>query len=240
MKNDVPALSRALDIMELIAAKGQLPFGEICSALEIPTASAARILKQLCHRGYLQKDSESGIYQVGEAVNKLSASQSLSEILVKAAAPVLKQLRDQTSQTAILFYWNGIAWECIAKELHENSVTMQDVGEIRVDIFQYPWGVFAFRQLEKEKRRLSLTVDQDLPQLKKDREQYEKEGYVSYLNDFFNRFTVPLNDADGNLIGALALGITQPVMQKLGPAKVAEMIIVGGRQIEERMGKTEI
>ena len=70
-KTEVPALDRALDILELVADEGALGYKVIVERLGLPTASAARTLKRLCQRGYLVKDDMSGAYDLGGALAKL-------------------------------------------------------------------------------------------------------------------------------------------------------------------------
>jgi len=234
MKTEVPALDRGLDILELILSKKSLGFGEIVETLSLPTASAARILKRLCQRGYLVKDVDSGVYMSGSFMQGLMVEKSVSERLLEVSAVALGGMRDSTSQTAILFYWNGQAWECIGKELHESSVTMQEIGEVRVDIFSYPWSCFAYEQLNKENRRITYGPDsKDIDQMEQRLSEYEKGGYVICSSNHFHRMTVPLRDSNGDLIGALALGMTPAVMDDLGEEYSSKILIDGREKIEQ-------
>ena len=232
IKTAAPALDRGLDILELVARRSTLGYGAIVDTLGLPTASAARLLKRLCHRGYLTKDSETGNYRMGASVKALLPRQIARRRLLEIAAPVLRYLRDESRQTAIMFHWNGHAWECIAKELHETSVTMQQVGEIRVDVFEYPWGCFAYSQLKKEKRKLVLNVSPMVAsRLEGHAAMYCEKGYVAELSDYLNRFTVPINDENGDLIGALAMGVTTPILKEFGHDRIVELIVMSGKRI---------
>jgi len=154
-------------------------------------------------------------------------------VLRQAGEPVLRQLRDALNQTAILFYWTGIAWECIAKESHEDALTMQRVGEIRVDIFDYPWGVFAYEQVSREKRRLVLNVNEEA--MRKGLEAFNSKGFAINRGKAFSRLAVPIKDRDDQLLGALAVGVMKATMEELTERVVADLLISGGRQIEMRL-----
>lgn len=235
-KSEVPALDRGLDVLELISNQGPVGFGEIVGELSLPTASTARILKRLCQRGYVTKDDESGVYGIGDAVEELTPAKNLAQRLQNAAAGVLKELRDLTTQTAILFHWNGHVWECVGKELHENSIMMQTVGEVRVDIYSYPWGAFALEQVEKEGSRLMLEIgDDEETRVRQHLAEYRELGYVISSNRIMHRLAVPIKDPSGALVGALALGVMPPVFETMGQDEISRLLIDGGRRIEENL-----
>ncbi|OQY15468.1 MAG: hypothetical protein B6I32_07295 [Desulfobacterium sp. 4572_20] len=65
-KYNVPALERALDVIELVALhENDLSFSEILNTLNIPRPSLARILKILIDRGLITKTGDRGLYRLG-------------------------------------------------------------------------------------------------------------------------------------------------------------------------------
>ncbi len=231
-QTNVPALERGLDILEFVAARGEAGYSQIIDELGLPPASAARLLKCLCQRDYLSKSPDTGDYRIGVAPGKLMAEPNRSEELRQAGQPVLTQLRDLTESTAVLFHWNGIAWECIAKAAHEDSITMQHVGETRVDIFGYPWGVFAYNQLLNEKRRLVL--DPDEKELVQARKRFETDGYACSRGRTFSRYAVPILTTSGELLGALAMGVLH-ASEDFDEDAITEPLVRSGKQIEEQI-----
>lgn len=234
-KTEVPALDRALDALELMSRAGALGYGEIVERLGVPRASAARILKRLCRRGYATKDAE-GRYTLGPSLDRLRPEVTMGARLLEAGAPVLRKLRDATRQTVILLHWNGLAWECIAKEAHEESMSMQPVGEVRVDVFSYPWGIFAYLQSEKENR---LLVQHPQEQLLRKREAMLGElGYIIVRSKFYTRLAVPIRTGEGKLAGALAMGAVTLDLEQLGEEEVARLIVEGGQDIETHLQRS--
>jgi len=231
-QTSVPALERGLDILESVAASGKTGYSELVEKLGLPPASAARLLKCLCHRGYLRKSADSGMYTIGRAPRKLVAGPAGPEELRLAGLPVLEQLRDLTRNTAILFHWNGVVWECVAKAAHEDSITMQKVGEIRADVFQYPWGTFACSQLLKEKRKPA--VKEDKARLERDRKQFEKNGFVRATGKTFTRYAVPVLTSSGDLLGALAMGVVH-AGGKFDESAVTALLTRSRSQLEETL-----
>lgn len=237
-QSGVPALERALDILEMIAKSEPLPFGKIAKELELPTASAARILKVLCARHYLQKTTD-GRYECGESIVSLLPTANQTHQLRQVAMPFLERLHVQTGQTTILFYWNGTVWECIAKILNESGMVMQDVGSIRVDIFDYPWGPFAYEDLlfhrkpnvsrallpeNKVRGELATRMEQGLA-------DFRRDGYITFRDNDF-RVTAPIYDANDKLLAALAVGATAASNDKARGKQWGPLIAQAAQTIE--------
>lgn len=207
-KTAVPALERALDILELVSRQGPLPFGTIADELKLPTASAARMLKVLCQRQYLTRSAVTGKYECGPAPKSLLPAASQVSRLRTAAHPLLEALHVKTENTTIIFHWNGTVWECIDKIQCENSMSMQVIGSVRVDIFDYPWGPFAYEEL-RDHGQLSQ-VYQQLPadlkeRLEKAVDTFHRDGYIAVRGQYL-RVTAPVLDAEGGLVAAVAVG----------------------------------
>ena len=234
-KTAVPALDRGLDILELLATSGPVSYTAIVERLAVPQASAARIIKCLCLRGYAVKD-QTGAYRLGPAVAAFQPTLNPIEQLCRAGTPVVKQLQKTFSQTALLFYFHGETWECVAKAAHEDSISMQNVGELRKDIFEYPWGFFAHEQLLKEGRGIKQKVDSC--RLKKQEKQYHDTGSIVESNNAFTRIAAPIRDSAGNLVGALAMGVIQPSLTAVKKRGIAEQILAGCQIIQEHFERS--
>jgi len=105
--NDVPALDRALNIMEYISVtNAPVSLKIISSDLQIPITSAFRLVKRLVGRGYLIEMNHgclmysmgTGIMQLAYQYNKNISINSVSKPIME----VLSQHTDQTSQLAIM------------------------------------------------------------------------------------------------------------------------------------------
>lgn len=98
----VPALEKALDIMEYIARKRRsVPLKEVSTELGISSATVYRTVNYLCHRQYLRKDPQvDGAYLLGPTLLSLSDAITEQIDLLTEAAPILKELATNSEQTA--------------------------------------------------------------------------------------------------------------------------------------------
>lgn len=98
----VPALERALSIMEWMATR---PAGsgisEMAEALELPKNSVFRILNTLHASGYIQRDESSKTYRLGRKLLSLGYAAVGETNLVEKALDVMRVLRDLTKETTL-------------------------------------------------------------------------------------------------------------------------------------------
>ena len=101
-KNLVPAVSRALRLMELLfSEKEPKTLRELSEALDVPTASLFRILKELRTAGYVTVLSGSPVrYAVGHRPFQLVAGYRSRFDSRGALRPVMEELTAKTGQTA--------------------------------------------------------------------------------------------------------------------------------------------
>ncbi len=99
-----PALDRGLSIIEYIANCGSaVSLKQIANTLNIPSASAFRLLKTLTVRGYVQEINNGQLfYTLGTKILSLSDTYSRNMPLQAVAKPLMIALAQQSEQTVQL------------------------------------------------------------------------------------------------------------------------------------------
>lgn len=95
------SLERGLDILELLASRGELRLGEVIKELGTSRATAFRMLATLQSRGYVEHVRSGRVYRLGSAARSLVA-QSDNSSIIDLAAPAMEHLRALTSETVNL------------------------------------------------------------------------------------------------------------------------------------------
>lgn len=99
----VPILDRTLDVLELLAKEpGGMTLPAMTEALKMPKNSVFRIATTLMLRGYLERDETARIYRASRRLLSLGHSAVGGRALTQTAWPVLRALRDETGETALL------------------------------------------------------------------------------------------------------------------------------------------
>jgi DNA-binding IclR family transcriptional regulator len=111
----VPAVMKALDILEFLATQREASFTQIYSELGIPKTSAYHILSTLSHRGYVRFSGDSARYCLGLKLFELG-TRSVSRIDLRAEAlPLLRDLVTRTNETCNLGIQDGVEGVYLAK-----------------------------------------------------------------------------------------------------------------------------
>ncbi|HOG51907.1 MAG TPA: helix-turn-helix domain-containing protein [Lentisphaeria bacterium] len=98
----VQSVLKALDILRLAASSPRgMRLNEIAEALGMKTSTAHNLIRTLCARGFLSKDSANRFHS-GNAIHELSSLSSRNQVMVKAAA-LLRQLYDDYPLATITF-----------------------------------------------------------------------------------------------------------------------------------------
>ncbi|QPM90495.1 IclR family transcriptional regulator [Pseudooceanicola algae] len=99
----VQSVDRALALLEALAeASGGLSLSEVSRAVGLATSTAHRLLTTLQLRGFVTHEAQSGRWVIGHRAFSVGESFSHYANIVVQARPFLRQLRDQTRETANL------------------------------------------------------------------------------------------------------------------------------------------
>ena len=99
----VPALDKALDILELLADRsGGLGQATIAAEVDRTVGQVFRVLQVLEARGYLFRDPQSGLYTLSMRMFELAHRQDPVRGLVRAALGPMRALADEVGQSCNL------------------------------------------------------------------------------------------------------------------------------------------
>ena len=111
----VPAVVRALDILEFLSDRKEATFTEIHTGLGIPKSSAYHILGTLTSRGYIRFAGDSFKYLLGLRLVELGTKSSSFIDIRTEALPLLRELAAKTNETCNLGILDGTEGIYIAK-----------------------------------------------------------------------------------------------------------------------------
>lgn len=102
-ESQVPALDRALSILELLARHPEgMRMREIAEQLDLPANSVFRITATLEDRGYLLRDGEDMRYQLSRKLLSLGYAAIGEDKLIEHSLDVMQLLRDETQETVLV------------------------------------------------------------------------------------------------------------------------------------------
>jgi DNA-binding IclR family transcriptional regulator len=102
-RDRVQSVDRALDVLEAVAAGGELGVSEVAARTGLVVSTAHRLLASLADRGYVRQSATHGRYQLGLKVLELaSGQQAQTAALCAAARPHLEHIESVTRETTNL------------------------------------------------------------------------------------------------------------------------------------------
>ena len=128
----VPAVDRALDVLELLAAApNRLTLSEIIARLNLPKGSAHRLLATLKARGYVEQRGGRGGYGLGGRLVALAARSQGQWDVARAAHDPMRRLAALTGEGCQLSVRGGDRALCVARVAapsHPEVTLMGGVG----------------------------------------------------------------------------------------------------------------
>ncbi|MDA3961262.1 MAG: helix-turn-helix domain-containing protein [Planctomycetota bacterium] len=241
-RSTVPALDRGLQILDLaLSADHEISFSEITRELGVAKASASRLIKVLCQRGYLHKNPTTARYHPGQ---HLAAPSTVPDRLKRLAGPALHRLADLTGNTVLLLHWDGERCLCLERATSEDSLAMQSPGHIARNLFDGPWGWFMLASLAPTAQttaRIECGLDASCEAISQaGLARYAELGYVQHIDRERERRRVaaPLFDEHGNLVGCLGMGGTRYSLSDRMLNDQANALAEEARRISSALGWT--
>jgi DNA-binding IclR family transcriptional regulator len=241
-KSGAPALERGLMILDLLQDSPQgVSFTVMKETLQVSNATLSRLVRALMSRDYMLKSSETGLYYPGARL-AVRLPETRSRPLHELAEPVLVRLRAECGNTAVLFAWDGVSTVVMNKKVHEAAVVMRAVGHRTDTMCISPWDWILYGSLSRsERNQLPVQVSRPVFErhLRDGLQEFRRRGYA-YDDQcgiqHVRRMAAPLYDADGRLLGCLALGGNPLTMPDGAVETMGRMLRDGADELSARFG----
>lgn len=231
----VPAVERAIDILEYIAENPEgKTIAEICQALKIPLASAFRTTKYLVGRGYLRENNHLPCrYRLGFQVLKISNALLNGVSLYSAAKKSMPRVVQITNQAVQLGILQGAMVTYIEQMLPKTPVNIIAPVHMPIALNSSASGkVILANKSREEQMQLLDSIEYEVRTEKsiRNREQMLLElkkvklcGYAMDDEEYalgIGCLAAPIFDSEGECVGALGItgeikGYHNPETKKL-------------------------
>ena len=246
----VPALEKALDILEYIAERGGfVPAKEISANLNIPIATTYRTVNYLCSRNYLHENPDvEGGYSLGAQIQILADLITRQFDLISVALPSMRRLAAQSEQTVQLGVLQGhqvIYIEQVLPAIPVNIIAALRTG-IAVNVSASGKVLVAHLPPQEQNDFLENVVLEprtkrsitDIGQFRDELFQVKKQGYALDYEEFargIGCLAVPIKNSRGQVIAAI--GITGHSIEYSGEKleKYVKLVRDAGRAISSNI-----
>ncbi len=220
-KHKDSAVDRAISILVWLGANPSSPtVAQMCENLNVPKASAYRILHTLRSWELIEFNSQTKLLQLGPRLLDLARAYSQSADLPKIALPYLTRLRDQTGDTTSLNIVLGNERICIQEARSIHQLNWSVPPGTRGPLYAGSTGkaILAFMRPEKlreiksslELKQLTPATPTSWSTLTLQFEQIRKDGYCVSISEIAHGvagLAAPILDKDGFSIGSINLSV---------------------------------
>jgi IclR family KDG regulon transcriptional repressor len=214
----VEAVLKALEILDCFQVQPLLPLKKISELTGMNKSRVIRLCGTLSSRGYLIYDLETQNYRLGFKALALAKAHERSNNLISLSQPILRNLADQTGESASLFVVDGLQRVCLAREEGTFSIRYNILEGQRMVLYAGAGGkvLLAFgpeelcrKVLSRDHlRKLTPTTIQDPKRLAKELEAVRRQGYASSYGerDFdVAALAAPIYNHGGKVCAALTI-----------------------------------
>jgi IclR family transcriptional regulator, KDG regulon repressor len=244
------SVRRALDILEtLLRCDQPLGVAEIAKTLLIPRSTTYGIVNVLCDARYLEWFSDGSKLFLGPKLLELGTAYRSKNDLLKAGAPVVRELRDATGETVQLSILDAGMLLVLMKEEGSHPVRIISRVGSRVPVNWAAGGRLIVSDLgDAELRRLlrqtvrasptgkaNLDIESLIRQVRRARQQ----GYSTELgeaNDHAGCVAAPVIDASGHCIAAISIAAPEQRLKQTNRARLIAAVRQAALQLSQRLG----
>jgi DNA-binding IclR family transcriptional regulator len=120
----IDAVDRALQVLELLAAKPGLRVTDLAEMMNVSKALAFRLLHTLELRDYVRRDPQHRSNTLGFRVLHLAEKVEAENLLIRTTAPLMDALAELCREDVNLYVRTGITAVCIASRASPHQVRM--------------------------------------------------------------------------------------------------------------------
>ncbi|MCD6401130.1 MAG: IclR family transcriptional regulator [Anaerolineales bacterium] len=252
--NGAQSVLRALDLLEAFPSYGpEIGLTSIATTLGLNKATAYRLLAALEMRGFVERCPESRKYRLGVRSFELGAYFQSQLDIRRLAFPFLREMVEQTQESAFLCIREGDDALCVERveaEYQVNIFTLRVGGREPLHCGGAPRALLSGldeQELKAYAQRTGLpaftpyTIN-SLPALLKDVANTKKKGTVVSKEDVVEGIAAigaPIYDYRGNIVGAISLSGLVARYNRKRVKELTEVVVANAAKISSQLGYRE-
>ncbi|MEV8467520.1 IclR family transcriptional regulator [Fluviibacterium sp. DFM31] len=240
-KSAVPAVEKALDVLEVLADSAQgMTMNEIVETLGRTMGELYRVVVYLADRGYVEQNPDTGRYALTMRLFELSHRHEPTERLVRNAIPLLERIADRTEQSCHLGIVN-----------RSNVLVLASVRSPRPASYSVRTGaifpaiktstgnvILAFSGKDTQRRYIGRLSPEDRAGLKERFDVIFRKGYEDWPSEIVEgvqNLCVPVFDKLG-VVAALTIGFIDQSNPPMTPEEALTELRVAGDELTQSLG----
>jgi DNA-binding IclR family transcriptional regulator len=152
----VQSVDRAITILEVAAARGEVGITEIADELDVHKSTASRLVAALQQHHLLEQLGERGKYALGFGIVRLAAASTARLDVARLGQPVCQRLAEGLGETVTIAVSDGDAGITVAQEDGAATITLQHWVGRRSPLHATAAGKVLLAWMPEDERRPAL------------------------------------------------------------------------------------
>lgn len=244
----IQSISRALDLLELLKRPQRtFSIAQLSSDIGLPPSTVHRLLQTLCEKGFVYRDEQTHLYQLGPALISLGTAAAQGQDLRQLATPVLQRLAQQALEDAFLIIPSGYRGLVLCQVDGPNNLRVTEKFGYEIDLHcgairkallagqpQSYWAEYIAHQA------VSTTCPHPLEnpsQLLEELKEIRREGVAITVGDYTDGAVgigAPVFGPDGPAVASL--GIVCPAARVENPERLKDLVRRAAAELSTSLG----
>ncbi|PVY97057.1 IclR family transcriptional regulator [Actinomycetospora cinnamomea] len=212
----VQSVDRAITILEIAAARGEVGITEVADELDVHKSTASRLVAALQQRHLLEQRSERGKYALSYGIVRLAAATTGRLDVARLGQPVCQRLAESLGETVNIAVTDGEVGITVAQEYGTATITSQNWVGRRSPLHATSAGKVLLAWMPEDerrpvlRRRLTRYTDDTITgtaALRAELARVLDEGHARSFEELevgMHAVAVPVFSADGTVGAALS------------------------------------
>lgn len=244
----VQALAHAIDVLEALAARGEMGVSEISREIGLSKTAVYNILGTFEGRRLVNRDPVTSRYRLGWRLYELGAELLRHSELGPLARPLLKELAQRTGETVLFGILDRTGVTYVDRVESERAIrmvaapgrqaTLHSTASGKVLLAHQP-PAFVDEVLAGELRKLTPATITDPRKLRAELRRVLEQGYAECVRENETEIcsiAVPIRDYTGEVCAALT--VAAPATRFDAPERQAALVVLRelGDELEVQLG----
>ncbi len=240
-KSSVPAVEKALDVLELLAESPDgLTMNQIVDALGRTMGEIYRVVVYLNDRDYLQQEAGTGRYALTLRLFELSHRHDPTERLIRASTPILERIAARTNQSCHLGVLNR-SNVLVINSVHSPlpaGYAVRTGALFPVDQTSSGHVILAYSTDAVQKRFIARLPAEDRAQIRARLTRIRADGFEdtpSMMIRGVRNLCVPVFDARG-VVGAITSGFIGQMGEATSAEETLAILRLSSNELSQSLG----
>ena len=244
----VQSVDRALSVLEILAAHGEVGVTEVAAELGVHKSTAFRLVAALENRGFVEQLADRGKYRLGFGLVRLAGAAAAQLDIAREGQPICDALAADLEETVNIAILDGDRAVNVSQARGPGALSIHNwVGQgtplhatsSGKVLLAYAPDAVRKNVLSRELQRFTPATIADPEALQQDLDRIVEQGWGATVEEYeigLNAVAAPVRGADGDVIAALSVSGPSFRMDSEDFPRLARRVVSGAEELSRRLG----